>query len=504
MGHGHGYQHWATIKRGPNPSRSLTCGRGCRGDTQPFPAGSGHGLASPTGQWPRASPEPPCSQTGGQSCRPAHCPAQPRGLGVAPEALCPRRMPLAGRGGRNPAELRAGSPAAPRQAPKALTRTRSPPFPVQLLLFLSPGARSWGSADGLANRCRGSAPARAAQPRPAAALRNSPWLPLHLPGPRAPAAPPVNNMTGDANSLLINFEPGRPRSRCLRFVSDISRDISRLSCCKLRASRGCSAHPARGEPSPRSLAQPQTLLSLCPGVGAQTGQNFELQQPQDKVSVAAGDTLTLTCTTSGDSPLGPVKWLKGWGSGNKTVYGQTGSFPRVTRVVSGSNTDFSIHISDVRPEDAGTYYCVKFSKWLGGEEVFQHGKGTEVSLHDAALVPSMVAAAVMLFLLLLLGLFIAFCMYRRKHRGEADSQCLAGPAAAGSFLPIPPRCCGGTPSTPSEIRDSETSHLPSQQSSKEDNNIHYADLQPLPAAPRHGRSPGAVCSEYASIRVAAK
>uniref|UniRef100_A0A8D0FKN1 Ig-like domain-containing protein n=1 Tax=Strix occidentalis caurina TaxID=311401 RepID=A0A8D0FKN1_STROC len=126
-------------------------------------------------------------------------------------------------------------------------------------------------------------------------------------------------------------------------------------------------------------------LSLVPlqlsGVGAQTGQNFELQQPQDKVSVAAGDTLTLTCTTSGDSPLGPVKWLKGWGSGNKTVYGQTGSFPRVTRVVSGSNTDFSIHISDVRPEDAGTYYCVKFSKSLGGEEVFQHGKGTEVSLH---------------------------------------------------------------------------------------------------------------------------
>ncbi|CAM9558182.1 unnamed protein product [Bubo scandiacus] len=126
-------------------------------------------------------------------------------------------------------------------------------------------------------------------------------------------------------------------------------------------------------------------LSLVPlqlsGAGAQTGQSFELQQPQDKVSVAAGDTLTLTCTTSGDRPLGPVKWLKGWGSGNKTVYDQTGSFPRVTRVVSGSNTDFSIRISDVRPEDAGTYYCVKFNKSLGGEEVFQCGKGTEVSLH---------------------------------------------------------------------------------------------------------------------------
>uniref|UniRef100_A0A8B9MFP4 Ig-like domain-containing protein n=1 Tax=Accipiter nisus TaxID=211598 RepID=A0A8B9MFP4_9AVES len=36
-----------------------------------------------------------------------------------------------------------------------------------------------------------------------------------------------------------------------------------------------------------------------------------LQQPQDKVSVTAGETLTLTCTTSGTGPLGPVEWLKG-------------------------------------------------------------------------------------------------------------------------------------------------------------------------------------------------
>ncbi|NXU31223.1 SIRB1 protein, partial [Thalassarche chlororhynchos] len=238
---------------------------------------------------------------------------------------------------------------------------------------------------------------------------------------------------------------------------------------------------------------------------AQAGQGFELQQPQDKVSVTAGETLTLTCTTSGDGPPGPVKWLKGWGSGNKTVYEQKGSFPRVTRVVGESNTDFSIHIRDVQPEDAGTYYCVKFSKSVGGvDEVSQRGKGTEVSLHETALVPRMVAAAVVLCFLLLLGLFVALCMYRRKRRGEAESQCLARLAAVGSFSPIPLRCCAGTSGTPSKVLDAETSHLPSQQSSKEDNDIHYADLQPLPVAPRHGRSPGAACSEYASIRVAAK
>ncbi|NWY59356.1 SIRPD protein, partial [Chionis minor] len=239
--------------------------------------------------------------------------------------------------------------------------------------------------------------------------------------------------------------------------------------------------------------------------GAQVTQGFQLQQPQDKVLVTIGETLTLTCTTSGELPVGPVKWLKGWGSGNQTVYDQTGTFPRVTRAVDGSDTDFTIHIRDVQLEDAGTYYCVKFDKSVRGLEVFQHGKGTEVSVQETTHVSSIVAATIVLcFLLLLLGLCVAICMYRRKHRGDVESQCLARPVAMGSFSPLPLRCCAGTPSTPSEVLDAESSHLPSQQSGKEDNYIHYADLQPLPAAPRHTRSPDAACSEYASVRVAAK
>ncbi|KAF1642200.1 Tyrosine-protein phosphatase non-receptor type substrate 1, partial [Eudyptes chrysocome] len=242
--------------------------------------------------------------------------------------------------------------------------------------------------------------------------------------------------------------------------------------------------------------------------GAQAGRGFELQQPQDKVWVAAGETLNLACTMSRGGPPGAVRWLKGLGSGNKTVYEQKGSFPRVTRVVSESDTDFSIHIRDVRPEDAGTYYCVKFNKsLLGGDEVFQHGRGTVVSLHETALVPSMVAVAVVLCFLLLLSFFIALCMYRRKRRGEVESQCLARPAATGSFLPIPLRCCAGTSGTPRfDFSCDSIHHLCAllQQSSKEDNDIHYADLQPLPVAPQHSRSPSAACSEYASIRVAAQ
>ncbi|NXX12726.1 SHPS1 phosphatase, partial [Podargus strigoides] len=115
---------------------------------------------------------------------------------------------------------------------------------------------------------------------------------------------------------------------------------------------------------------------------------LELQQPQDKVLVTAGQTLTLTCTISRLGPIGPVKWLKGWGSGNETVYDQTGIFPRVTRAVNGSVTDFTIHVRDVRPEDSGTYYCVRFRKALrGGDEVFQHGNGTEVSVHAKPTAP---------------------------------------------------------------------------------------------------------------------
>ncbi|RLV98805.1 hypothetical protein DV515_00010494 [Chloebia gouldiae] len=140
------------------------------------------------------------------------------------------------------------------------------------------------------------------------------------------------------------------------------------------------------EPHPRdpgrtAWALPCLLLLALPGVGAQAGQDFSLQQPQDKVTVEAGETLTLNCTTSGIAGPGPVMWLKGWGIGNKTVYDQNKQDPssRVTRAVNGSDTDFTIRIRNVQPEDMGTYYCVKFVKGnTGDDEVFQHGRGTEV------------------------------------------------------------------------------------------------------------------------------
>ncbi|CAM4641662.1 unnamed protein product [Caretta caretta] len=128
------------------------------------------------------------------------------------------------------------------------------------------------------------------------------------------------------------------------------------------------------------LSLPYLLLILLleiPGAGA---QKFRLLQPQDAVRVSAGETLTLTCSVTGLAPAGPVKWFKGSGGGRQLVYAQAGSFPRVTRAASGSDTDFTIRISDTRPADAGTYRCVKFKKVLGTAEEIRSGVGTAVSV----------------------------------------------------------------------------------------------------------------------------
>ncbi|XP_050774293.1 tyrosine-protein phosphatase non-receptor type substrate 1-like isoform X2 [Gopherus flavomarginatus] len=136
------------------------------------------------------------------------------------------------------------------------------------------------------------------------------------------------------------------------------------------------------------------LLSLLLGLssmdrsGAGT-QEFQLLQPQGAVSVSAGETLTLTCSVTGLAPAGPVKWFKDSGSGHRLVYADAGSFPRVTRAVSGSDTDFTIHINDTHPEDAGIYHCVKFKKgWQGPDEEFRSGAGTAVSVGARPSAPS--------------------------------------------------------------------------------------------------------------------
>ncbi|CAM5095416.1 unnamed protein product [Natator depressus] len=119
------------------------------------------------------------------------------------------------------------------------------------------------------------------------------------------------------------------------------------------------------------------LLLEIPGAGA---QEFQLLQPPGAVCMPAGEALTLTCFVTGLAPVGPVKWFKGSGGGRQLVYAETGSFPRVTRAASGSDTDFTIHINDTRPADAGTYRCVKFKRGSGADEEIRSGAGTAVSV----------------------------------------------------------------------------------------------------------------------------
>ncbi|EGW08587.1 Tyrosine-protein phosphatase non-receptor type substrate 1 [Cricetulus griseus] len=82
-------------------------------------------------------------------------------------------------------------------------------------------------------------------------------------------------------------------------------------------------------------------------------------QPQKSVSVAAGESVPLNCNVTSLLPVG----FRGTGQSWHLIYSFTGKkFPRIislTDATKRNNLDFSIHISNVSPVDAGTYYCVK-------------------------------------------------------------------------------------------------------------------------------------------------
>nr|XP_034980097.1 signal-regulatory protein beta-1-like isoform X3 [Zootoca vivipara] len=127
--------------------------------------------------------------------------------------------------------------------------------------------------------------------------------------------------------------------------------------------------------SPRSFL----LLLLLQMLGAK-GKDLEVLQPPGPLSVSAGENLILTCTVNRSGPPGGVKWHKGLDRRQTPIYSGRGQSPhRVTRVDPRSPRDFSILIRNIRPEDAGTYYCVKYRAGAHGIE-FKSGGGTEVSV----------------------------------------------------------------------------------------------------------------------------
>ncbi|XP_075384076.1 signal-regulatory protein beta-1-like [Tenrec ecaudatus] len=145
------------------------------------------------------------------------------------------------------------------------------------------------------------------------------------------------------------------------------------------------------------IPPPKSLLPLCSlllplllGLTGLTTSQEELQVIQpETVSVAPGETVTLSCQHSSLHPLGSTKWFTGTVPNRQLIYDFKGIrdqlqlFPRVRNAsdpTKRENMDFSIRISDITPADAGTYYCVKFRKGSPDDEEHKSGPGTRVTV----------------------------------------------------------------------------------------------------------------------------
>ncbi|XP_006758174.2 PREDICTED: signal-regulatory protein beta-1 isoform 3, partial [Myotis davidii] len=139
-------------------------------------------------------------------------------------------------------------------------------------------------------------------------------------------------------------------------------------------------------PIPASWPRPPPclLLTLLLGLPGGAGEELQVIQPQKSVSVAAGETATLSCTVTTLTPVGPISWFRGTGPGRELIHSLKGGHsPRVTWVADVTrrdNMDFSIRISNITPADTGTYYCVKFRRGGGDDTEFKSGAGTQLTV----------------------------------------------------------------------------------------------------------------------------
>ncbi|XP_045689090.1 signal-regulatory protein beta-1-like [Phyllostomus hastatus] len=136
-------------------------------------------------------------------------------------------------------------------------------------------------------------------------------------------------------------------------------------------------------PASWSWPPPCLLLTLLLGFTGGAGEELQVIQPKS-VSVAAGETATLSCTVTSILPVGPMFWFRGTGPGRELVYSQQGGHsPRVTNATDTTrknNMDFSIRISNITPADTGTYYCVKFRKAEPDNTELKSGAGTRLTV----------------------------------------------------------------------------------------------------------------------------
>ncbi|XP_041523860.1 signal-regulatory protein beta-1-like [Microtus oregoni] len=161
------------------------------------------------------------------------------------------------------------------------------------------------------------------------------------------------------------------------------------------------------------------LLTLLLGLPGTATRDLKVIQPEKSVSVLAGESATLNCTVTSQLPVGPIMWFRGTGQSRKLIYNFKGEkFPRVTNITDftkRNNLDFSIRISNVTIDDAGTYYCVKFQK-ADSDREFMSGGGTvlyvlELKTSDTAEI--LVAVLLVPKMLLVIGAS-AIYMYKKQ------------------------------------------------------------------------------------------
>ncbi|XP_054397678.1 signal-regulatory protein beta-1 isoform X2 [Pongo abelii] len=171
------------------------------------------------------------------------------------------------------------------------------------------------------------------------------------------------------------------------------------------------------------LPCPFLLMTLLLGglTGVAGEEELQMIQPDKSISVAAGESATLHCTVTSLNPVGPIQWFRGAGPGRELIYHQKeGHFPRVitvSEITKRNNMDFSIRISNITPEDAGTYYCVKFRKGSPDNVELKSGAGTELSVHGLALPPTaplLIALPLGSKLLLVVGVSAVYIYWKQK------------------------------------------------------------------------------------------
>ncbi|KAM9249011.1 tyrosine-protein phosphatase non-receptor type substrate 1-like isoform 3-T5 [Dugong dugon] len=283
------------------------------------------------------------------------------------------------------------------------------------------------------------------------------------------------------------------------------------------------------------------LAASCalPGVTGQ--EELQVIQREKSVSVAAGEAVTLPCVISSLHPVGPILWFRGAGPDRQLVYNFKGGldhlrlFPRVTNVsdyTKRDNMNFSIRISNITPADAGTYFCVKFTKGSPDDVEFKSGPGTQVTVSGKPAQTKPIFIVVGLVCALLVALLIAVLyllrIRQKKAKGSTSSTRLHEPEKNAREVTQVQSLIQDTNNMNNDITYAELNlprgTKPAPQATEPNNHTEYANIEASPpprsedtltyanldmvhlnqvpkdSAPK----PEPSCSEYASVRVQRK